>query len=48
MRVHVVWDGTWSFTGHGASASGDLPTIRATGSTDYRVDEVRSELIGTR
>ena len=48
IRVQVVWDGTWSFTGHGASASGDLPTIRATGSTDYQVDEVRSELTGTR
>ena len=48
VRVQVVWDGTWSFAGHGASASGDLPTIRATGSTDYQVDEVRSELTGTR
>lgn len=48
VRIQVVWDGTWSFTGHGASASGDLPTIRATGSADYQVDEVRSELTGTR
>lgn len=48
VRVQVVWDGTWSFAGHGATASGDLPTIRATGSTAYRVDEVRSELTRTR
>lgn len=48
VRVQVVWDGTWSFAGHGASASGDLPTIRATGSTAYRVDEVRSELTAPR
>lgn len=48
VRVQVVWDGTWSFTGFGAAANGDLPTIRATGATDYRVDEVRSDLTRTR
>lgn len=48
VRVQVVWDGTWTFTGFGASAAGDLPTIRATGATDYGVDEIRSELTGTR
>jgi hypothetical protein len=42
IRHQVVWDGSWEFTGHGASASGLLPTIRASGEADYKVDEIRS------
>lgn len=44
--VQVVWDGTWAFEGFGATASGDLATIRATGARDYTVNEVRSVLQG--
>jgi len=40
----VVWDGTWSFSGPGGTARGDLPTIRATGGRDYPVVEIRSVL----
>jgi hypothetical protein len=46
VYVQAVWEGTWSFTGWGASASGDLATIRATGSRPYTVNEVRSVLTG--
>lgn len=42
IRHQVVWDGTWAFTGHGASASGFLPSIRAVGEAGYKVDEIRS------
>lgn len=49
IRHQVVWDGSWSFSGHGASAAGDLPTIRATGARpDYVVDEIRGELADAR
>lgn len=46
VYVQAVWEGTWTFTGWGSSASGDLATIRATGSRDYVVNEVRSVLTG--
>jgi len=42
--IQVVWDGTWTFSGWGSSAAGDLATIRATGARDYVVNEVRSVL----
>jgi hypothetical protein len=44
--VQVVWDGTWTFEGWGASAAGSLATIRASGARDYTVNEVRSVLEG--
>jgi hypothetical protein len=46
IYVQAVWDGTWEFAGWGATASGDLATIRATGARDYVVNEVRSVLTG--
>ncbi len=46
LYVQAVWEGTWTFTGWGASASGTLATIRATGARDYVVNEVRSVLTG--
>lgn len=46
IYVQAVWEGTWTFAGWGASASGDLATIRATGARDYSVNEVRSVLTG--
>lgn len=48
IRHQVVWDGTWEFAGHGASAAGTLPTVRATGETAYKVDEIRSTLVHPR
>lgn len=46
VYVQAIWDGTWTFSGWGSSASGDLATIRATGSRPYVVNEVRSVLTG--
>lgn len=48
LTLEAVWNGTWTFSGHGARASGDLATIRTLGSRDYQVNEVRGELRETR
>lgn len=45
VRLQVVWDGTWSFSGPGGTARGSLSTIRATGGRDYPVVEIRSVLV---
>lgn len=44
VAVEAVWAGTWRFTGHGASASGELATIRTRGTRAYPVEEIRSQL----
>lgn len=44
QRLDVVWSGTWTFSGHGASASGTLDDVTATATQFYRVDEIRGEL----
>ncbi len=46
VRHQVLWEGSWSFAGPRVSASGTLPTIRATGERDYPVIEVRGVLTG--
>lgn len=44
ITAETVWNGTWTFSGYGASASGELATIRTTATRDYPVGEVRSRL----
>lgn len=44
QRLDVTWEGTWSFSGHGASAAGTLDRVTATTTQRYDVDEIRGEL----
>lgn len=44
ISAETVWNGTWTFSGHGASASGELATIRTTSTRGYPVGEIRSRL----
>lgn len=46
VSMTVVWEGTWRFSGHGASASGELATIRVTSTRTYPVQEIRAVLVG--
>lgn len=44
ITAETVWNGTWTFSGHGASAGGELATIHTTRTRTYPVTEVRSRL----
>ncbi len=46
ISMTVVWEGTWRFSGHGASASGELATVRVTSTRTYPVEEIRAVLVG--
>lgn len=48
VTAQAVWEGDWSLTGHGASASGQLATIRTSSTREYQVNEFRGELRDTR
>lgn len=47
LAMTVVWEGEWTFVGNGASAEGDLSTIRVTSTRTYSVSEIRSQLTDT-
>lgn len=44
ITAETIWNGTWTFSGHGASAGGELATIHTTRTRAYPVAEVRSRL----
>lgn len=48
VTAQAVWEGDWSLTGHGASASGQLATIRTSSTREYQVNEFRGQLRDTR
>lgn len=48
LTVQAVWNGQWSFSGHGAAASGDLATVTTESSRSYEVNEIRGQLRDTR
>jgi hypothetical protein len=45
LQLHVTWNGSYTFSGHGRSSSGDLGGVTTTSTRSYPVWEVRAVLV---